>query len=126
MDALAETFLANHIDSPTSVAKSYFEFWERHIDTLLLLKKAHLLYFIEEPLPELIHGIAEKIGHFPLELTKDDLNLLREQSKYECAFKLAGFWSVTLLWCEEEHRKTPEEMSQLLTSNSVFMLSMLS
>jgi len=31
----------------------------------LLLKKAHLLYFIEEPLPSLIHGVAEKIGHFP-------------------------------------------------------------
>lgn len=115
MDDLARTFIENQVDSLYSVALSYFQFWENYVDILLLLKKAHLLYFIEEPLPSLIHGVAEKIGHFPQELSPQKLALIREQSKYEFAFKLAGFWSVTLIWCSEGNRKTPAEMSRLIT-----------
>lgn len=114
MDELALTFMENHVDSLYSVAVSYFQFWENYVDVLLLLEKARLLHFIEESLPSLIHKAAQKTGHYPQELSQEEIALIREQSKYEFAFKLAGFWSVTLVWCSEKNRKTPAEMATLI------------
>ena len=61
---------ANHIKSNKAkgfeeILTAYFEFWEQYIDILLLLKKAHLLHFIDDNLPELIMDVAKKIHHIP-------------------------------------------------------------
>lgn len=54
MDQFAKFILKNGSSCQEEVALAYFEFWEQYIDVLLLLKKAHLLYFIEDHLTELI------------------------------------------------------------------------
>ena len=114
MDRFADTVLKNHADNLKTIAKSYFEFWENHIDTLLLLKKAHLLYFIEDNLPMLIQQVAFKTKH----ASKEALAALpAEQAElylYMFHFRIAGFWRLTTLWCSETPRKTPEEMSVLM------------
>ena len=54
MDQFADTVIRNNSHGTEEVAIAYFQFWEQYIDILLLLKKSHLLYFIEDNLTELI------------------------------------------------------------------------
>ena len=114
MDCFAETVLKNQATDLKGITKSYFEFWDEHIDTLLLLKKTHLLYFIEDHLPELIQQVAIKTKH----ATKERLAALPadqiELYLYMFHFRIAGFWKLTTIWCSETPRKIPEEMSILM------------
>lgn len=114
MDEFAAKIIANSADTLEAIARSYFEFWESYIDILLLLNKAHLLYFIEDHLLSLIYEAALKSGHVSAGISKEKLERQYEQYKYEFAFKLAGFWKVTILWCSESPRKRPEEMSKII------------
>ena len=86
------------------------------MDILLLLKKTHLLYFIEDHLTELIMNVAKKVKHIPSEMKEEEIAAAYEQYKYAFAIKLAGFWKSTILWCEESPRKSPAEMSKIITS----------
>ena len=114
----ANTILKNHAVTQESILKSYFEFWEPHIELLSLLNKAHLLYFIEENLPVLIYQVALDVGHMPETVAKDTNRLLMyyEQYKYEFTIKLLGIWKATILWCSENPRRTPTEMSKLINN----------
>ena len=116
MDQFAKTIQKNGSSCQEEVALAYFEFWENYIDVLLLLKKAHLLYFIEDHLTELIANVAKKIKHIPPEMSQEEIAAAYEQYKYAFAIKLAGFWKATILWCEETPRKSPKEMSKIITS----------
>ena len=114
MDEFAAKIIANSADTLEALARSYFEFWESYIDILLLLNKAHLLYFIEDHLLSLIYEAALKSGHVSAGISKEKLERQYKQYQYEFAFKLAGFWKVTILWCSESPRKRPEEMSKII------------
>lgn len=116
MDQFAKTLVNNHSSGMGEVAIAYFQFWENYIDVLLLLKKAHLLYFIEDNLILLIMNVAKKVKHVPDDMPKEQIAALYDKFKYEFNIKLAGFWKATILWCEESPRKTPEEMSRIITS----------
>ena len=116
MNDFAAKIIANSADTLETVARSYFEFWEGYIDILLLLNKAHLLYFVEDHLLSLIYEAALKSGHVSAEISKEILEKQYDQYQYEFAFKLAGFWKVTILWCSESPRKRPEEMSKIISA----------
>lgn len=116
MDEFAGTVMKNRAETLEEVISAYFEFWESYVDILLLLKKAHLLYFIEDNLLSLFHGVALKVGHGSQEpLSDDKQNAQYNKYIYEFTFKLAGLWKCTLLWCMESPRKTPEEMGLRLS-----------
>lgn len=115
MNEFADTVIKNQAETLEAVIKSYFEFWENYVDILLLLKKAHLLYFIEDNLLSLFYGVALKVGHgSPERLDDDEIEVQYDKHIYEFTFKLAGLWKCTLFWCSESPRKTPEEMSRRL------------
>ncbi len=116
MNQFADTLLANHASGMEGVAIAYFQFWEKYIDVLLLLKKAHVLYFIEDNLAELIINVAKKIKHVPSGISLEQLGSLYEKYNYEFSIKLAGFWKATIIWCHENPRKSPEEMGKIITS----------
>lgn len=116
MDQFANTIINNHSSGMEEVAVAYFQFWEQYIDILLLLKKAHVLYFIEDNLTELITNVAKKVKHIPAGIPVEKLAKLYEKYNYEFSIKLAGFWKATILWCEETPRKSPEEMAKIITS----------
>ena len=115
MDEFANHIKSNHANSFETILTAYFEFWEQYIDILLLLKKAHLLYFIDDHLPELIISVAKKIKHVPKFVPQDIFDKIYEAHKYEFTIKLAGLWRSTILWCEESPRKTPAEMARIIT-----------
>ena len=116
MDQFAETLLKNHASDMEEVAIAYFQFWEQYIDVLLLLKKAHVLYFIEDNLPELVMTVAKKVKHIPDGIPLEQLTKFYSKYNYEFSIKLAGFWKATIIWCEENPRKSPEEMAKIITS----------
>lgn len=116
MDQFAEKLLENHSSGMEEVAVAYFQFWENYIDVLLLLKKAHVLYFIEDNLKELIINVAKKVKHIPSGIPVEKLANLYAKHNFEFSIKLAGFWKATIIWCEENPRKSPEEMSKIITS----------
>lgn len=113
MNDFAEKLLQDKSQTLEEIGITYFKFWEEHIDTLLLLKKAHLLYFVEDALPQLILQVAMKTKYQnkTLEEVKQSSS---EDVRYEFGFKLAGFWKLTQIWSEEVPRKTPEEMSKII------------
>lgn len=115
MDQFANTVMNNHASDMKAVTISYFKFWEEYIDILLLLKKARVLYFIEENLESHIINVAKKVKHVPDNMPAEILKEMYEKYKYEFSIKLAGFWKATIIWCEETPRKTPEEMAKLIT-----------
>lgn len=116
MDQFAETLLKNHASGMEEVAIAYFQSWEQYIDVLLLLKKAHVLYFIEDNLSELITNVAKKVKHIPEGIPLEQLTRLYSKYNYEFSIKLAGFWKATIIWCEETPRKSPEKMAKIITS----------
>lgn len=115
MSQFADIVIRNNSHGTSEVTIAYFQFWEQYIDILLLLKKAHLLYFIEDNLTELIIQVAKKVKHIPANLSSKQAGSLYDKHHYELSIKLAGFWKATILWCEENPRKTPEEMARLIT-----------
>lgn len=114
MNEFADTILQHHAKTQEEIIASYFEFWEEHIEILLLLDKAHLLYFIEDHLLSLIYEVATKIGHIQQTMSKEELLKEYEEYKYDFSIKLGGIWKATLLWSKENPRKSPEQMSQII------------
>lgn len=115
MEQFASTIMKHHASDMKTVTIAYFQFWEQYIDILLLLKKAHLLYFIEDNLESHIINVAKKVKHVPDNMPAEMLKEMYEKYKYEFSIKLAGLWKATIMWCEETPRKTPEEMATLIT-----------
>lgn len=116
MNEFADTILKNHASNLETVTEAYFEFWEHKIDVLLLLKKAQLLHFIEDNLFALIADVALKVKHIPVDqMTDETITKGFEKYKYDFVFKIAGYWHITLLWCEETPRKTPAQMSKIVS-----------
>ncbi|MEF2919416.1 MAG: TetR/AcrR family transcriptional regulator [Acutalibacteraceae bacterium] len=115
MDEFANHIKSNNAKNFEEILTAYFEFWEQYIDVLLLLKKAHLLYFIEDNLPELIVDVAKKINHIPKVISLGIVAEHFEKYKYEFTIKLAGLWRATIIWCEESPRKSPQEMVEIIT-----------
>ena len=113
IDDFTEKLLEKNAKSFDEIMQCYFEFWELNIENLLLLKKARLLYYIEENIVDLVTRIALRIGHIPNDV--ENAVQILQNHKYEFAFKLAGFWKLTLVWSDEIPRKTPSEMSQIIT-----------
>ena len=94
MDQFAKTIQKNGSSCQEEVALAYFEFWENYIDVLLLLKKAHLLYFIEDHLTELIANVAKKVIH-----NREIHYALDKYRKYDKSFAKRAFYN-------SEHRCT--------------------
>lgn len=115
MDEFAANVKAHNAKNFEEVLVAYFEFWEQYIDVLVLLKKAHLLYFIEDNLPELIMSVAKKVKHIPDVIPLESLGKLYAKYNYEFTIKLSGLWKATILWCEESPRKSPQEMAEIIT-----------
>lgn len=116
MNDFADKILKNDATTLETIIKSYFEFWNSNIDILILLNKAHLLYFIEDNLLFLMYNVAIKVGHVPQILSDDKKSKLYETYKYAFSIKLGGLWKATILWSSENPRKTPEEMSKLISN----------
>lgn len=99
-----ETDLSYH-----RIVEVYFTFWEQHLDTLRILKKNHLFFYVVEKynkfLPEL-HDIFK-----------------RDQQEYDSPDALAyalrfsggGLWNVLSEWVLNPSRQSPGEMADMIS-----------
>lgn len=115
MNIFAEEIIKSGASGIEQVTVVYFEFWEIYIDILLLLKKARVLYFVEDNLAGLIMDVAEKVKHMPDGSSETGYDGTYDKNYYEFFIKLAGYWKATTIWCEESPRKSPQEMAKILT-----------
>lgn len=115
MDSFAQKINEMKAENVAEIAVAYFSFWEEHIETLLLLYKSHLTYFIEDCLPELIMRVAlqTKFAGKNIDLSKA-FDKASDLEMYYFYFVLAGYWKLTLVWIQENPRKTPQEMSRMI------------
>lgn len=116
MDAFAANVKTRNAQSYEEIIEAYFDFWEQYIDILLLLKKAHLLYFIDDNKGELILRVARKVKNVPEAFPLEALSKIYAKYYFDFTIKLSGIWEATLVWCEETPRKTPKEMSAIITN----------
>ena len=59
--------------------------------------------------------VAKKINHIPKVIPLEKAASHYEKYKYEFAIELAGMWRATIVWCEDNPRKTPQEMVEIIT-----------
>ena len=116
MEDLAEVINQNGRMDIEGIAYSYFVFWERNLEELRLLKKAHLMYLLEDNMPELMIGVALKTKYKgkTIDEVKAIRNSFSEEATYNYNYMLAGYMSVAKMWMENENRRTPEEMSKII------------
>lgn len=86
----------------------YFEFWDKHIRELQLLKQHHLFYFMLEKvnlfIPEL-NTLVKARWH------KYDNSFEEEYIGY---FSIGGLFNVLSRWIDDTERKSPKEMAKII------------
>lgn len=116
MDDLADVINQNGRLDLEGIAYSFFVFWERNLDVLRLLKKAHLMYLLEDNIPELMIGVSLKTKYKGK--TTEELNEIKNsftvEATYNYYYMLAGYMKVAGVWMEEESRRPPEQMAKIL------------
>ena len=108
--------------TPQSGFLSYFSFWDKHRDFLLLLEKQHLLYFLGEKQDQLLY---EHVGTVVHEDLPKDLAQVSEFSLYAYYFTLGGLWQVLALWIRTGMKQTPAQLTQHILDSFTEMQKMI-
>lgn len=95
--------------TPHSGFLSYFEFWCRHRDFLLLLERHDLLSALSEKQDQLLYQNVGLLVHDGL---PGKLNENSEFSQYAYYFTLGGLWASAVLWVRTGMKQTPEQLTQ--------------
>ena len=97
--------------TPQSGFLSYFEFWGKHRDFLLLLEKQHLLYFLGEKQDQLLYEHVGTVVHDDL---PKELSQVSEFSLYAYYFTLGGLWQTLVLWIRTGMKQTPKQLTDYI------------
>lgn len=115
MDHFAEEIEKEETLTLYTVSHAFFVFMKNNRTEFMILKKARLLSFIEDRLPELIAGAAAKTKYKGR--SKAEVPFLGipvpAGDKYFFYFVFAGFWRVAIAWLEEDEALSPEEMTEI-------------
>ncbi|SHJ22383.1 transcriptional regulator, TetR family [Clostridium cavendishii DSM 21758] len=88
-----------------NVIQVYFEFWQKHLDFLELLKKNELLFLLFEKYNEFLPKIRDAVND-----SKYDEMI---NSEYIMAFSAGGYCNLLFKWLSDGAKKSPEEMSEI-------------
>lgn len=97
--------------TPQSGFLSYYEFWNKHRDFLLLLEKQHLLYYLGEKQDQLLY---EHVGIVVHEDLPKQLSQVSEFSLYAYYFTLGGLWQTLVLWIRTGMKQTPQQLTDYI------------
>lgn len=115
MDRFADEIEKEEIMTLYTVIHAFFVFMKNNRDEFRILKKARLLSYIEDRLPELIARVAAKTkykGKNESEIPFLGLSIPPED-KYFFYFVFSGFWHVAISWLEEDTELSPEKMTEI-------------
>lgn len=98
-----------------TVIHAFFVFIKNNQKEFLILKKARLLCYIEDRLPELIAGVAAKTKYAAKKTAEIPFlgASVPSGDKYYFYFVFAGFWRVAMAWLEEDEALSPEKMTEI-------------
>jgi len=91
-----------------TVAKVYFDFWNKHLNFLILIEKNNLWYMVLQKYNQYLPMIHKKFNDNKEEYQNN--NTL----EYVLAFSAGGFWNMLIKWVHEGAKKTPNEMAELI------------
>ena len=96
----------------------YFSFWNENMNMLTILNKSGIMYRFASEFESLVMMMSSRTGHADPKANA----MLGENSKYRYhfAYRTAGFWHVTELWCQESPRLAPEEMADIMMEITSF------
>ena len=96
----------------------YFSFWNENMNMLTILNKSGIMYRFASEFESLVLMMSSQIGQGdPKANAKQKEN---SKYKYHFAYRTAGFWHVTELWCQEHPRKSPKEMADIMMEITSF------
>lgn len=112
LDNLYKEYLSNLGKVPDftvySISKIYFEFWEGHLDFLLIIIQNHLQSFLlgkyNEYLPQIYKAFQSEMP-----LAANPIYF-----QYALAFKTGGFWNILFEWANNGAMQKPHEMANLV------------
>lgn len=113
MDRFAEEIAQHDEMTLYSAAHAFFLFIERNRSEFTLLKKAHLLTFIEEPLIDLMMQLTDRYKAAAAKASSRGSKPSLGEDWYALQFTIAGFWRTALLWLEDDNGLTAEQMAQI-------------
>lgn len=116
MDRLADEIAHSEQMTLFSVTCAFFQFLQNNRTEFMLLKKARLLSYIEDHLFELISRVAAKTKYKEMDPEEMHrvLNSASYEDQYDLQFTIAGVWRIGMLWLEESHDLTPEQMTIII------------
>lgn len=92
-----------------NVANIFFSFWKKQKDFLLLLYREKLIYILLFKFNELLPSVYVNYKAHLLQ-TKD-----KKSMEYVAFYNAGGFWNLLIKWLEDGCKKTPEEMSTIVS-----------
>ena len=97
--------------TPRSGFLSYFSFWNKHRDFLILLKNRNLLFFLGEKQDQLLYEQVGTVVHNDL---PKKLSQVSEFSMYSYYFTLGGLWQTLVLWVKTGMKQPPEQLTDYI------------
>lgn len=96
--------------TPYLMCLNYFEYWARHLEFAVLLKKHQLLYLLLDTYEIYINKISIK---WTPEKVFNLTPFTDIETSYFSSFNAAGLWNMLLRWIETGSNETPEEMAKI-------------
>lgn len=88
------------------IVQTYFSFWEKHMDFLILIQKNHLFYFLldnfNQTLP-LLHNMI-----------RADMYSNQTETTIALLASSGALWNILEKWIQLENRPSPQEMSEMV------------
>ena len=119
---MAEIMISKGMLTPETGFLSYFEFWDRHRDFLILLDQQGLLYFLGELQNSLLYQQVGLSMHSDL---PDELSDTSEFSQFAFHFMLGGVWSSLVFWVRSGMKQTPEQLTKHILNSLTEMAKLI-
>lgn len=116
MAVFAEEILKEKAMTLQSVVRAFFIFAEKNRAEFAILKRAHLMNYVEDHLFELVKQVAARTKYKDMsqQEMEEQLNTAESADHYALHFIIGGGWRTAMVWLEEENRPSPDEMAQIV------------
>ena len=83
------------------------------MNMLTILNRSGIMYRFASEFESLVLLMSSQTGHGSPDKIKE--LYYNDRYRYQFAYRIAGFWHVTEVWCNDDPRRTPEEMAEIMT-----------
>lgn len=90
------------------IVETFFAFWEKHIDFLLILQRNHMFYYLLEEFNQALPAIHD--------IVRGDQNLYGStfEKKFALLASAGALWNMLSEWIQIDNRPSPKEISEMM------------